>query len=379
MQTRSILLAAMSLDLGGAETHVVTLARELAARGHRVHVASAPGRLVGALREAGIGHYEVPLHSRAPQRLLQAIGMLAELLALLQVDVIHAHARIPAFVAQWARAGRPLPLVTTYHGLYNASWFYRMFSRWGERVIAVSPEVERHLVTRLGVPPDIIRVIPNGIDAGAFHPGVEPAAPLRADTGPHIVHAGRQAGPNAAAAAALIAAMPAVAAAVPGAVLWIVGDGAELPRLREAAARCNAAVGRGAVQVVGGQTEMPPWLAGADVVAGVGRVAVEAMACGRPVIVAGIGGYRGIVDEEQLTGLHVTNFTARGSGRPLDPAVIGADLTRLLGDGAWRQRLGQAGRQFVLDHMTIEKMTDAVWGVYEEALAGGRRQRHESH
>src|SRR5690606_28370848 len=131
---------------------------------------------------------------------------------------------IPAFVAQWARAGRPLPLVTTYHGIYNASWFYRLFSRWGERVIAVSPEVERHLVERLGVPPDIIRVIPNGIDAAAFHPEAAPAEALRDAAGPHIVHAGRQTGPNAEAARALIDAMPTVTAAVPEATLWIVGD-----------------------------------------------------------------------------------------------------------------------------------------------------------
>ena len=59
-----ILMATMGLDIGGAETHIVELAKELKAEGHDIAIASNGGVYVPEIKAAGIRHYSVPMHKR---------------------------------------------------------------------------------------------------------------------------------------------------------------------------------------------------------------------------------------------------------------------------------------------------------------------------
>lgn len=59
-----ILMATMGLDIGGAETHIVELAKELKKEGHDICVAAHGGVFVPELEAAGIRHYQVPMHRR---------------------------------------------------------------------------------------------------------------------------------------------------------------------------------------------------------------------------------------------------------------------------------------------------------------------------
>lgn len=367
----TIMLAAMSLDLGGAETHVVSLAKELQRQGCRVLVTSSGGRLVEQLTDAGIVHHAVPLHSRAPWNLLRAVRRMRALAARERVDLVHAHARIPAWVATWACHRRGIPLVTTYHGVYDARLPWRWFSTWGDWVIAVSGDVKEHLVKRFGVDGGRIRVVPNGIDVDLFRPDVSWRSlqdQFGAVGAPRIVHIGRQTGPNAAVALALCDALPQVLDRFPAATLWIVGEGDGLPEIEQKAGAMNRWAGRRVALVTGGRTDTPAIFSLADVVVGVARVALEAMACSRPVVVAGEGGYQGILTEQQMESLRVANFTARGSLQHIQPDLLARDLLVLLEDEALRVKLGEAGRRLVLEHLSIERMAAEVLEVYQQVL-----------
>ncbi|MBX5477385.1 MAG: glycosyltransferase, partial [Clostridia bacterium] len=190
---RKVMLLAMALDLGGAETHVVTLAEGLRRHGWTPVVVSAGGRLVDRLAAAGIRHLRAPLASRSPLDVLRAWLHVRRALRAEAPDVVHAHARIPAWVSETARRGLDMPLVTTYHGVYNAGWFWRRVSRWGDVTIAVSPEVKDHLVQRLGAPEARIRVIPNGVDTAHFAPAAVPpdVDGVSREDRPVIVHVSR--------------------------------------------------------------------------------------------------------------------------------------------------------------------------------------------
>ena len=63
----NILMLSMSMGAGGAETHVLTLARALVRAGHSVTVASAGGMLTAGLAEGGVAHVTLPLASRSPR------------------------------------------------------------------------------------------------------------------------------------------------------------------------------------------------------------------------------------------------------------------------------------------------------------------------
>ena len=90
------------------------------------------------------------------------------------------------------------------------------------------------------------------------------------------------------------------------------------------------------------QTALPNAIRGADVLVfptiaqeALGRTAVEAMGCGKPVIASRLGGLPWVVEDE-ITGLIVT---------PGDPMDLAEKMTRLMDDRSLRQRMGRAGRE----------------------------------
>lgn len=369
-----VLLAAMALELGGAETHVISLAREIHRRGHRVVVASAGGRLMAQLTEVGIPHETIPMDSRSPVAMFRAYVHLRAALAKYEIGLVHAHARIPAFITSLAMRGRPIPFVTTYHGTYNAGFPWRLLTRFGERTIAVSEDVRRHLIGPLGAPAEQIRVIPNGFDLERFHPGVD-IAPLLAEfgvqaAGSHVVTAGRLDEERADVALALLAALPELDRRVEGVRLWILGDGERGGEVRRRAEEVNRTLGRTAAVATGARVDVDRFFNLADCVVAVARTAVEAMACGRPVIIAGEGGYRGLLTPELLDDWSRANFTAREGGTPAEPGRLAGEIARLLTPEAARdrQRLGEAGRAYVAKHLSIEAVVARTLDVYAEVL-----------
>ena len=55
----SVLMALNGLEIGGAETHVVELSKEMQRQGYRVVVASNGGVYESELASCGIKHYKV--------------------------------------------------------------------------------------------------------------------------------------------------------------------------------------------------------------------------------------------------------------------------------------------------------------------------------
>ena len=102
-----ILMTTMSFDIGGAETHILELCRELSRRGHDVTVASKGGVFVAPLTESGIRHVTAPLHKKDPASMLRSWRTLDKLIREENFDVIHSHARIPEYSGSAEQCCRP--------------------------------------------------------------------------------------------------------------------------------------------------------------------------------------------------------------------------------------------------------------------------------
>nr|MCR4904693.1 glycosyltransferase [Clostridiales bacterium] len=171
----NILMVTMGLGIGGAETHILELARCLRAGGHGVTVVSNGGVYVDALIAAGVRHVDAPLHSKHPAALLRSWRTLRRLVRGERFDVIHAHARIPGFLSSIVARQEDIPFVTTFHGVFNPVWYWRLLTRTGERALAVSEDVREYLEKWYHMPADRITVTVNGIDVDAFRAGKPPA------------------------------------------------------------------------------------------------------------------------------------------------------------------------------------------------------------
>src|SRR5829696_8341063 len=164
-----LLLAVDSLEVGGAERHVVDLARALRRRGYGVEVAcSVPGGLAEPLQAAGVPVW--PLTRRLVKRRVSpayARGI-RKLLKARRFDLVHAHIYASAVAAAIAVRGTALPLVITEHTEASwQTWWTRRVSRWAHRrarhTIAVSTPIQRRLIEKDRVPSDLVSLIPNSV------------------------------------------------------------------------------------------------------------------------------------------------------------------------------------------------------------------------
>lgn len=368
---RTVFLVAMALGLGGAETHVVTLAKGLNARGLTVLVGSAGGPLTQELTSVGIRHILLPLGSRSPIHLLTAQRMLQQVVQKEGVDLVHAHARIPAFVADNALRGR-VPLVTTAHSTYRSGLFWRVFTRFGDHAIAVSADIATYIREHLGAHGPI-SVIPNGIDTQKFSPlrsGEHVRRLYGIGPGPVILHMSRYVTRGidlpgtVSTALALMDLFPALSHTFPTLQILLVGDGLLADEVRARADGVNRLLGRTAVIYVGGQPKTPEFFAAADIVVGVGRTALEGMSTGKPTVIAGEGGILGYCSPKTISLLRSNNFTARSStNRQIREGLLEV-LVNLLKHPALCKEIGDYGRQVVETRYSGDHMVDEVLRVY---------------
>lgn len=367
----NILMLSMSMGAGGAETHVLTLARALVRAGHSVTVASAGGMLTAGLAEGGVAHVTLPLASRSPVALARAVGGIIRLCRRESFDVIHAHGRIPALTAHAARRLSPRvpPCAVTVHGVYSPHAPGARLSKWGERTMAVSEDIADYTAATYGIDRGRIAVIPNGVDIP------EKAADVRR-AGLDIVTSGRLDGDSSAAALMLTEVFPAVCREFESErpTLTIIGGGTLEREIRARAERVNREVGRAAVVCTGAVPDAAAEAAKHGIFAGSSRAAIEAMAAGMPVLLCGNAGVRGILTGENFPAAAADNLTCRRAPRTDDPTAALLDgirrLARMSADE--RAALGEFCRRTAREHYDIDRTAAKTAAVLSDTVREAR-------
>ncbi len=166
------------LNAGGVERGTLEVAAHLVREGHESLVISNGGRQVADLEKAGSRHIQIPVHRKALASLGQ-IPRLRKLFATEKPDIIHLRSRLPAWLAWLAwkslpRNTRPR-LVTTVHGFYSVNAYSAVMTK-GEAVIAVSESVRDYILKSYPeTAPAKVRVIHRGVDEAAYPAGFTPS------------------------------------------------------------------------------------------------------------------------------------------------------------------------------------------------------------
>ena len=357
-----LLLVVDSLDVGGAERHVVDLARTLRCRGHVVTVAcSASGALSGVLEEAGIP-VRTLLHRLVKRRFsLTYARRLRRLVKEGRFDLVHAHIYASATAAAVATLGTGVPLVITEHT--EASWRYRhaRWISWGlyrhaKHVIAVSSAIRQRLIITDHVSPARITVVPNAVAPAASAPNVAPPAlPVELGGGP-LVGVIARLQPEKGVAAFLRAAAR-VSSIFPEARFLVVGDGPLRQELSTLAERLGV---RERVHFLGFQPDARQIIEYLDALVvpsvseGTPLVVLEAMAAGVPVVASAVGGIPDQIRHGK-EGLLIP---------PGDPVALGEALLKLLRDPANARFLGEASRKRATSEFSYSTMMQRIEAVY---------------
>ncbi len=364
-----ILMATMKLDIGGAETHIVELSKELKRRGVDVYVASNGGAYVKEIEDAGIKHFKVGLHSKSPAVLRRAYCDLKKIILENKIDVVHAHARIPGFLCGLLRKKYKFRFVTTAHWVFDTRFPLNLLTNWGERSLAVSDDIKNYLIDNYDCKSDNIRVTINGIDMQKFSDNID-YSDVAKEFGfgkdkVRIVYVSRMDTDRSLAAHKLIEATPELFTKIPQLEVVIVGGGDDYENIKQRAQEVNSSLGARVIICTGARVDINKFVASGDVFVGVSRAALEAMACKKPSIIAGNEGYIGIFDESKLKVAIDTNFCCRGCG-DTETGRLTADLTKLLVNltEADRKKLGEYSAGIVEKHYSVTTMADDALKMY---------------
>ena len=172
------------LNVGGAETTTLEIARALRAANARALVVSEGGSLSDAIMAAGAELIDMPVASKNPFVMAANIRRLRRLVGDKNINILHARSRAPAWSTLAAARAAKVPFVTTYHSLVHEGprakvWYNSVMVR-GDAVIANS-EYTGGLIRRVhGVDDARLRVVARGCDVSALAPE-NVSADMRAD------------------------------------------------------------------------------------------------------------------------------------------------------------------------------------------------------
>lgn len=296
-------------------------------------------------------------------------------------DLVHDNQALGTGVVKMMRDGWPVT-ATIHHpitvdrelDLAHAEGWRRRLSLWRwygflrmqlrvapqiPRVVTVSESSKRDIAAQMGVPLEHMTVVPIGVDETLFRPL------------PHIPRVPGRMMTTASAdvplkgLTVLLDALAKVQVERPDAHLVVIGrlkDGSGVPALIDSLGL------EGAVEFVSGVSDerIVEFYAEAEVAVvpslyeGFSLPAAEAMACGVPVVATTGGALPEVVGPDGQSARTVD---------PGDPSQLAAMLVEVLGDEAQRQRLGESGRQRVLQRFTWRSHAEGLVDTWRAELA----------
>lgn len=365
----------------GGESQVLGLTLALTRGGHRAELLCDPaGKLWERARAAGVTCH--------PLRIRNSVDALAGLklrgyLSRNHYDVVHFHTARAHALAPFAQ-GRAGALVVTRRMDYApnrifAPWLY---NRAVDGVAAISPAVADALV-RSGVARERIEIIPSGIDCDRFRP------PNSAERQQARDALGLAPGDCAVGTVGMLEARKGQRYLIEAIQLLRDGEGLEAAGETTANARCFIA-GAGAladeltaeikarrlgdsIRLMGRVEDSRTLLWALDIFAmpsvqeGLGVAALEAMACGLPVVASATGGLIEAV-EDGVTGIQVPVGDAR---------ALAKGIARLAADAESRHAMGAAGRARAVAKFGIEAMVRGTLALYRACLENRTRSRRQ--
>ncbi len=365
--------------IGGVESHVLALARELSRKGHEVQVFTS--------RHADLKEFDTVegvLVRRVPvSSMLFDTPLTPRLAGVLQAggwDIIHAHSPPPmsAFYAARAAVRSGVPLVYTHHcdpempsRLGRAvSWvYYRTLLNYtlkhAARIIVYT---ESYAATSYALWKHPTALVPTGLDLSRFGPQNDGAAIRRRHglngkkavlfVGRLTAHKGIQ------------TIIEAAALTGPDVRYVLVGPG-EFPAPWSRRMRQLGVEGKFVLAGKVPEPELPAYYAACDLLVlpsvsrleAFGLVLVEAMASGKPVVASDLPGVRDVVRNGK-TGL---------LSEPFNAADLAGKIRALAQDDRAAAQMGAAGRKLAGERYSWEVIGTRIEKVYRDVIAGRDR------
>jgi glycosyltransferase involved in cell wall biosynthesis len=279
-----------------------------------------------------------------------------------KIQVIHAHQRLPIFLACIIGKITGVPVVVTVHGRTRydlRSWISRKCST---KIIFVS----RHVLQVSARYEEIKHksvIIPNWVAISNNQSDKDPYS---------ISYISRMDKNHATLILLMIQKVifPLVSE-FSGITINIIGDGGFLPVIREEAKRLNTRVKREACIVYAFAPDVKRIIHRSELILGVGRVALEALACGVPVLSINQKRMGTIISTDNYPFYRDNNFVAVGYPAPDENSLIN-QLTKFFTDLKYWQKEASILKGYINEDFNPRKMSDSIELLYDETIKSRR-------
>ena len=307
---------------------------------------------------------------------LHALWQVYRLLRRSKYDLIHTHNSKGGFIGRLAAklAGGP-PVIHGVHGFAfheNESWIRRtlffalekMARNWSARIICISQPLVDLWVQRRLAPREKIRMIYSGIDIGEFG-NVGSRNKIRKELGlkPGQIAVGQVSKLwEGKGHEDIINACPRIFSEIPDLKVFFIGDGPIRSRLEKMVYK-NGLQER--VVFLGHCNNIAEITSALDIAVlashfeGMGRVILEAMAAGIPVVATRVGGIPDLIADQE------TGFLVE----PHNPGQLAEAILRLASDPDLRREMGNAGKKSVDERFNVDTMIEQIDRLYQEVLS----------
>lgn len=357
-----ILIGPHQMGMGGSQLHAVELASAMRRRGHDVVVYSPPGVLTDLVRGAGLTWVPAPPPDSPG---LAWSRRLANAIRLWDIELLHVYEWRPCLQAAFG-SGRRVPMLMSVMSMEVPSF------------------LPTHVPLVVGTPALQERMQAQGRTAHLLEPPVDMGHFRTVDPASARARWGIPADELVIAAVTMyttdleklqgvleaIRVVDRLATRLP-ITLLLAGDGEGRAAVEARAEAVNIRHGRTVVHPVGFQLDAAPVYEAADIVLGMGSSAIKGMAHAKPLVVHGEAGFWQLVDESNVDGFVHDGWYGHGGNGAKDLAVA---LTRLAESADLRRRLGELGRDMVVDRYDFDRAAAHLAAIYRDTLSGPRRR-----
>ncbi|MES1048542.1 glycosyltransferase family 4 protein [Bacillus thuringiensis] len=363
----NVLMVLDSFHVGGTETHVFSVTRELKKQGVYVVIVANEGPMIEKFEELGCPIYIIDFssyESSSKESSLEAVWQLKEIMEREKITIIHSHQFPSAQVALVIAKKLKIPFLCTIHGTYYDVDFLKGIKH-DTIFISVSYPVQEWLQNN-----DIPSVIiPNGIDTKEFS-AREDKNILRNQLGiplndKIVLYPARLSWEKADICMSLIQACEEIFKT--GDLdfkLMILGTGHHDEQIQNYIQTIENSMWKKNIDFLGWKSDLRLFYRVSDCVVGTGRVALEAMSCERPVIAAGSKGFLGLINPNEYRGLYYY-FGDHKHSDTYSKEVIFQSIKSFFEKPVEEQiHIGQESRTFVRRFFDIEMVVSQMLFIY---------------
>ena len=353
-----ILLMVKRFQFGGAENHVCELANALTAEGHNVWLLTGTGFQKCRLHPA-IQHHVVRF---SDLKLIFHLWYLVRLIRKERIEVIHAHQRFPIFLGTLAAKLCKIPIVATVHGSPVTDLKTEFVRNRVDRVIAIRQSCYDRLKESPVLESKVV-LIPNGINLPVKHVDRKTASHCFS-----LFYISRLDKHHAQLLRFFLKEVwPEMIRRYPDSILHIVGDGTGFKQIKQFWRGSKFKPYRETVRLDGYCANVADLFQHADLVMGAGRVAIESLVNGVPLLSLKYNHLGPVTDRANLKKMQYANFVDLDASPPDQNEMLSTLTDFIVRREYFENEAKELQLKMRLEY-DLDQIVKGICGVYKEVI-----------